>query len=100
FSTVDSSIDNVKTPTPLSACGHPDQFILRTPDHKSLKALCYREVARFGELHAISQKRSSLFGENYQWQIGNRQNARTYHVFAMCEMDKNTAETYVVKREA
>jgi len=56
LSTVDSSIDGVKMRTPLSACRHPSQFILRTPDHKSLKGVGRGEAPPFGELHAISQE--------------------------------------------
>ena len=33
------------------------------------------------------------------WRIKIREYARTYHVFAKCEMEKNTAEKRVVTQE-
>ena len=37
---------------------------------------------------------------DFLWLIKRQTNARTYHVFAMCEMEKNTVEKRVVTREA
>jgi hypothetical protein len=45
-------------------------------------------------------RRAELERTDFLWRIKRQKSARTYHVFAMCEMEKNTVEKRVVTREA
>jgi hypothetical protein len=47
-----------------------------------------------------SEKADLLERTELQWRIKRVRNARTYHVFVMYEMERNTAERPVVTRAA
>ncbi len=63
----------------------------------------------FGNPHASVKRQNALIEENgwnskerkrtAKWRIKTRESARTYHAFAMYEMDKSIAEMRVVTRE-